>query len=317
MKRRRQELSIFSLSALDVLAMSTGVFVLLLVLLMPYYRKTFDAQAALGEMQRETAEALATAAGAGAEAERRAAEASGIEAEAARAEAAAASLERPAMREPAPRRPRGPAPAAAVAPAETRTVDALDLIFVVDTTVSMTPALEEMAASMRAIARILERLVPSVRIGVVAYRDRDTGLEPIEVLPPTATEGGLPRIVAFVESLSASPVGSRTVEEDVYLGLQAALALPLRPHARQAIVVIGDAAAHPEESQAAFALAHGFARRSAARSLSALFVTTPGSLRRGQIDRRFFQTLARAGGGAFTDHAGSMVESVLLSVLVD
>jgi hypothetical protein len=315
-KRRRQELSIFSLSALDVLAMSTGVFVLLLVLLMPYYRKTFDAQAALGEMQRETAEALATAAGAGAEAERRAAEVSGIEAEAARAEAAAASLERPALREPAPR-PSEPAPTAAVAPAETRTVDALDLIFVIDTTVSMTPALEEMAASMRAITRILERLVPSVRIGVVAYRDRDTGLEPIEVLPPTATEGGLPRIVAFVESLSASPVGSRTVEEDVYLGLQAALALPLRPQARQAIVVIGDAAAHPEESQTAFALAQGFARRSAASSLSALFVTTPGSLRRGQIDRRFFQTLARAGGGAFTDHAGSMVESVLLSVLVD
>ena len=45
MKRRSRELSIFNLSALDVLATATGVFVLLVVMLMPYYRKSFDANA--------------------------------------------------------------------------------------------------------------------------------------------------------------------------------------------------------------------------------------------------------------------------------
>ena len=45
MKRPNRSISIFSMSALDVLAMATGVFVLLLVMLMPYYRKTFDANA--------------------------------------------------------------------------------------------------------------------------------------------------------------------------------------------------------------------------------------------------------------------------------
>ena len=47
MKRPSRELSIFSLSALDVLAMATGTFVLLMVILMPYYRMSFDANAAI------------------------------------------------------------------------------------------------------------------------------------------------------------------------------------------------------------------------------------------------------------------------------
>ena len=47
MRRPNREISIFTLSALDVLAMSAGVFVLLLVMLMPYHRKVLDAHAAL------------------------------------------------------------------------------------------------------------------------------------------------------------------------------------------------------------------------------------------------------------------------------
>jgi hypothetical protein len=45
MRRRNRSISALSMSALDVLAMATGVFVLLLVMLMPYYRKTMDAHA--------------------------------------------------------------------------------------------------------------------------------------------------------------------------------------------------------------------------------------------------------------------------------
>jgi hypothetical protein len=46
-------------------------------------------------------------------------------------------------------------------------------------------------------------------------------------------------------------------------------------------------------------------------------VTTPSSLSRGNRARPYFQALATAGNGSFTDHAGSMIESVLLSVLID
>jgi hypothetical protein len=53
------------------------------------------------------------------------------------------------------------------------------------------------------------------------------------------------------------------------------------------------------------------------RSISTLFVTTPSSLLHGNNARGFFVALANAGGGSFTDHAGSMIEGVLLSVFVD
>jgi hypothetical protein len=46
-------------------------------------------------------------------------------------------------------------------------------------------------------------------------------------------------------------------------------------------------------------------------------VTTPSSLLHGNDARSFFVALANAGGGAFNDHAGSMIEGVLLSVFVD
>ena len=51
--------------------------------------------------------------------------------------------------------------------------------------------------------------------------------------------------------------------------------------------------------------------------LSALFVTTPSSLSAGNIARHHFQAYAKAGDGTFSDHTGSMIESVLLSVLVE
>ena len=169
---------------------------------------------------------------------------------------------------------------------------------------------------MRSIVKILERLVPSVRIGVAAYKDRDTGLPPVTILPLTPTNRHLRRVLNFVDNLDAARVGSRTVEEDVHLGLSAAFAMPLRPNARQAIVVIGDAAAHKVFQEETLIRARNFVRTNKNRTLSTLFVTTPSSLMHGQRDRRYFQRLADAGNGTFTDHAGSMTESILLSVLV-
>ena len=196
-------------------------------------------------------------------------------------------------------------------------IEAIDLIFVIDTTASMEPVLREVARSLRGIVRVLEAMVPSVRVGVAAYNDRDTGQVPVVTLPPTPTDHGLARIVAFIEGLSASTIGSRTVDEDLYLGLTTATALPLRPEAKQAIVVVGDAEAHPHEQAQALFRAQSFVRGHDNRSISTLFVTTPSSLMHGNVARAFFVALANAGGGAFNDHAGSMIEGVLLSVFVE
>jgi von Willebrand factor type A domain len=316
MKVRRRQLSIFTMSALDVLAMSTGVFVLLLVILMPYYRKVHDANAEIAAVRVAEAETVSQLRTTAERATLLAGEAAALEAEVARLSGAAASLEA----ETAARTRRALAQSNTDVQGggnvETPVIDKLDLIFAIDTTASMGPVLREVAAALESVVRILESLVPSVRVGVVAYRDRDTGLPPLQVLPLSPAQRELANVIAFIESLAASPVGSRTIEEDVNLGLQAAIAMPLRADARQAIVLVGDAAAHEHEQSEALNRARLFAGGQELRSVSALFTATPSSAARGNRARNFFMALASAGNGDFNDHAGSMIESILLSVLV-
>jgi hypothetical protein len=290
--------------------MATGVFVLLLVMLMPYYRKTMDAHAEIEAARVAEAAAHAEVQSLETTTARYREQAGAAAAEAAELDARAAALEQAARQKLAPRPlvREGPDP-------RDQVIEALDLMFVIDTTASMTPVIRELAVSIRGIVRILERLVPSVRIGVSAYKDRDTGLPPVVTFPLTEAEPYLPRIVGFIDSLDASPVGSRTIEEDVHLGLEAATMMRWRPDAKQVLVLIGDAAAHPENVNETFWRVQHFAQESELRSISTLFITTPSSLSAGQSARPYFQALAKAANGTFNDHTGSMIESVLLSVL--
>ena len=194
-------------------------------------------------------------------------------------------------------------------------IEAIDLVFVIDTSASMTPVIRELAVSIRSVVRILERLVPSVRIGVSAYKDHDIPVPPVITFPLTPADPHLPRIVGFIDSMEASPIGSRTLDEDVHLGLEAATLMRWRPDAKQVMVLIGDAEAHPENVNETFWRVRNFVQGSELRSFSALFVTTPSSLSAGNIARSYFQAIAKAGNGTFHDHTGSMTESVLLSVL--
>jgi von Willebrand factor type A domain len=312
MKRPNRNISILSMSALDVLAMATGVFVLLLVMLMPYYRKTEEAHAEIEAARIATAATLAEVQSLETTAARYRAEAGAATKEAAELDARAAALERAAREKLAPRPEvrEGPDP-------EHQVIEAIDLVFVIDTTASMGPVIRELAVSIRSIVRIVQRLVPSVRIGISAYKDRDVPLPPVITFPLTPTDPHLPRIVGFLDSLEESPIGSRTIEEDVHLGLEAATLMRWRPDARQALVVIGDAAAHAEYVNETFWRVQNFVQKNELRTASTLFVTTPSSLSAGQRARPYFQALAKAANGPFNDHTGSMIESVLLSVLVE
>ena len=309
MKRADRSVVFLTLSALDTLATAIGVFVLLVAFLMPYYQNSFDFETTLAEARA----AHATTAAELDDVKERIAEdsARGAEllAEALRISARAAALEARAVPRP-PKRP--PAP-----PAGETVVQELDLVFVIDTTASMTPVLTQLTRSMASLVRILEQLVPSVRIGVVAYRDYDAEPPLLRTLPLTGTRGGLDEILSFVASLRVSRVSSGDLQEAVYLGIATAASLPFRPSARQALVVIGDAATHYNEQAECLAYVRHFVAESPKRTLSALFTTTLSSLAAGNADRAFFVKLAEAGNGNFTDHAASMTESVLLSVLTD
>lgn len=329
MRRRRREVALFSLSALDVLAMSTGVFVLLMVMMMPYWRHTLDAEAKTARLAAETGSARAAAALSAAEAAAATARAQALAEQTAPLTATTAALTAAAARDrraadaaaratlAPPPQPPGPVPPSP-RPVGTPVVAALDLVFVIDRTASMTGAIRALSLDMTSIVRVLERLVPSLRIGVVAYADRDTGGPPLSLLPLTATDAaGLARVIGFLDRLQSATVGSRSIEEDVLLGLQTAVGLAFRPGAAQSLVLIGDAMTHPGDVAAAEALVRRFVQAQPRRTLSALFVLTPNARARGDLDRAFFRGMAAAGNGSFTDHAGSMIESVLASVITD
>jgi hypothetical protein len=283
--------------------------VLLLVVLMPYYRNSFDSKAALDGLRVSIEQTTAQLDDVKERVEEESTHASSALLDAQAILARVAALQTRPIPRPTPQRPEPPAGEHVVAE--------LDLVFIIDTTASMTPVLDQLTRSMASIVRILERLVPSVRIGVVAYRDHDSEPPIIRALPPTGTREDLPQILHFVASLRASRISSGTLQEAVFLGIQTATAFPLRPGARQALVVIGDAATHYRDLPACLAHVERFVAESPKRSVSGLFTSTRSSRAFGDLDRGFFVRVAGSGRGSFNDHAASMTESILLSVLVE
>jgi hypothetical protein len=309
MKRVDRSIVLLTMSALDTLATAIGVFVLLVALLMPYYQNSFDLEATITQLRVAHERSSAELENVKEEIAEESAKADAALMQAQQVSARAAAIEARVQRqpEPSPRLADG---------TKARVVDALDLVFVIDTTASMGPVIGEVAMSLTSVVRVLERMVPSIRIGVSAYNDRDTGQIPVVVLPLTSANEHLDRVLAFLEQLSSSTVGSRTIEEDVGLGLEAAMLMNLRPDVRQTFVLIGDASVHLELVQETLYRVRNFVAGHKQRTISALYVPTPSSIEHGEdIPITFFRAVAEAGKGNYTDHTGRMMESVLLSVL--
>ena len=318
MRLPSRQLQIFSLSALDVLAMACGVFVLLLVLMMPYYRRTLDAAAAVQAIRASAATVAAEIPDVEAETVRLRGRAEELLAEAARLEGETRRLLAAARAAADNPRPAAPARPQAVGDVTPSTVRELDLVFVVDTTASMEPVLRELAAAMGAIVRVLRRLVPSVRVGIAAYSDSDTGRPPPPSLPLTAAdEAGSARIADFLEGLSAATVGSRTTDEDLHVGVETALGMVFRGGARQALVVVTDAPAHDWAMPRVLGRTRAFVLGAPGRTVSTLFVWTPGSRQNEAGARAFLRQVAVAGRGSYSEHVGGLIENVLLSVLTE
>jgi von Willebrand factor type A domain len=312
---RRQPLEMLTISALDIFASALGVFMLVSVLMFPYYLKQPALEIELAGAEAELAVAAddvvhARRAVADATAERTAAEASAAAARARLSEAEAArAAEVPESQE-------------VGAPAEPETtgeqkiriaIADLDLVFVMDTTGSMGPELADLQANLIGIVRVLSRLASSLRIGFVAFKDRGddylTRVYPLERM----NDAHVAELVSFVDRLRAQGGGDDPEPFDE--ALEAALAMPWRADAQGRIIVIGDAPVHPHRHAQTLAFAEQFHRSSpgeqAPRSVSAIYTGDSLAL------RPFFEQLATAGGGDLSAHQGQMIESVLLSVLRD
>ena len=309
MKRVDRSVVLLTMSALDTLATAIGVFVLLVALLMPYYQNSFDLEETITELRVAHEQNAAQLEGVKERIAEESAKADAALSEAEQVSANAAAIEASIQRQPKP----SPKPADDT---KGRVVDALDLIFVIDSTASMTPVIADLASSLASVVRVLERMVPSIRIGVAAYNDRDTGQVPVAILPPTSANEHLDRVIAFLERLQASTIGSRTIEEDVHLGLEAATLMKLRPEVRQTFILIGDASVHLPLVDETIYRVRNFVANHKNRTVSALYISTPSSRSHNEnIPMTFFRAIADAGKGTYTDHTGSMMESVLLSVM--
>lgn len=313
--RRRQALEVLSISALDIFASALGVFVLMAILLFPYYLKQPSIEAAQAGAEAELSAAgdalteatlrLDTALERKADAEATLAQG--------RARLAAAELRLARARAAQPEAAGAP-PEPQEAPSElpvALSIGDLDLVFVMDTTGSMRGELRDLQASAVGVIRVLHRLASSLRIGFVAFKDRSD--EYLTLVHPLAPMEGtnIDRLVAFVQSLSAG--GGGDDPEPVDLALEKAIEMPWRADAQGRIILIGDAPPHVHNRRRTTELAHQFQRsspgRAAPRSVSMIFTGDS------PVIARYFEGLAEAGGGDFSVHQGQMIESVLLSVL--
>lgn len=119
----------------------------------------------------------------------------------------------------------------------------IDLVFVVDTTGSMSGGIASVQASMTAVLSTLQASHADYRIAVVEFRDfpQDTG---IATDFPARTTLNLTNnqsaITTAINGLSASGGGS-TWAETTYSGLMMALGLPWRSNAVKSIILFTDA----------------------------------------------------------------------------
>ena len=302
----RASFEFLSMSTLDLFASILGTFVLITFVLLPYYLRQPSLEQDIAQAEAETSaiaaelrlrrEKLTATEAARAEAERTLAAAQDRLA-AAKAQAAA---------QPSPKDEQKPAPSPLPTPFAIRD---LDLVFVLDTTGSMRHELADMRANLIGVINILNRLSSSLRIGVVAYKDRGeiyvTRAFPLR--PMASAQVG--QLLDFVRGLEASGGGDDA--EPLDLALKVAIEMLWRADAQGRIVVIGDALAR--DRQAALDLAMQFRRTTRQaelpRVVSTIFAGDEPAA------ARFFEQIATAGGGEYSINQGQIIESVLLSIL--
>ncbi len=268
-----------------------GAFVIIAVILFPYYMKNDDLVAKARIVSAQLEEAKKTAATM--EAARNKAEAKAARHEAAqkKAEAEAASLQ----------------------PKD------VEIVFVCDTTSSMDSHLEDIKTNLKDVVDTLKLVNKRIRIGFVAYRD--------EVEASSATsyvtkkfpiremnDQSFRSLSRFVDALEASSDKNSDKPESVSIALEQASQMSWTSgNWKHIIVVITDASAKNEEQ--AWQLASKFSNSS--RSSISSRVTSILARTDNMDDQApgFLQNLARRGDGEYIEDSGRMLNSLIRATL--
>ena len=356
MKPTRRELSIFSVSAIDLFASALGAFVVVAFVLLPYFPNTGDAPAAPVPPADPSAPAgispaeLETLRGQAAQAEAELDAARRRERELAQA-LDDARARTPPSSTPNPRDRISPAELAAlrsrIAQAQTdldtaharerelaRALDAatssvqslppIDLIIALDTTSSMTGEVASLREEIAGLSELLVDLTEDAAVGIIDFKD-GCGRQPaLRVAPLQRIDRqSVRRLAAFARSMRpGSAACNVTADEDYAEALRAAVDADWRDDSEhRSIVLISDNPAHADLRRQAVADAARFARRPGARhTVSAVFVDTSLTAGPGYPDAAtFMQRVARAGGGRFVraDENASLSVTILRAIFDD
>lgn len=188
-----------------------------------------------------------------------------------------------------------------------------DLVFVIDSTGSMRAEIESLKRELYVVVEVLERMMPSVGVGVVTFNDR-LQFPPIRahaLRRLTGDEGAMRELQRFLRSISiANARGpNMDVPEAILMALRAAVGTSFRGDVRdRVIIIITDAYAYEDEMGRTFQIAQTFA-------------STPGSristvhVRQNPDSEKYLRRLAEAGGGEFVPDRGSILANVLMGML--
>jgi hypothetical protein len=290
-KRRSREINIFSISALDLFASALGAFILISVILLPYFPNTGDSPIRIRALLPKLEEARAET-----EKQKREQETlrGGIKVrqeEIGKLKGQLEELKEEAKKIKFPH---------------------IDLVVALDTTGSMREEIEGLKVELSQLAEILTALAPSFGMRVIGFKDRnDTPV--IRSVPLRLISRGsqaLSTLEAFVSSLSAgSGRGNTDNPEAIGRALQTAVNSGWRPNSELRVVVImSDHGAYPEEVNMTLQLARRFSSQRG-QKISAVMV-------RGAADAAaYMPRLAEAGKGSFVRGGGSITATIIEALL--
>ena len=315
---RRQE-SIFSVSAVDLFASALGAFLIVALVLFPYFPNTSDAPPAttpgvspaeVAVLEAELAALRERIAELREELEDARQQASGAAADNARIAALEQDLEESRRRE-------RELEQQLESGTSMKKLPPLDLVIALDTTGSMTNEITALREEIAGLADLLSHLTDDAALGIISFKDRCEPGGPIQTIPLQAVDSaGVSRLTAFARSLWPGGAGCNNTHPEAYAAaLRAAVNSPWRSSSeRRSIVMISDNPAYVEEQNRAVTEAGAFARQPGPRqTVSAVYVETGTPLRDTPI---FMQRVASAGQGAYVqaDQNASLSVTILLAV---
>ena len=291
MKKRNREINIFSISALDLFASALGAFILIMVILMPYFPNTGDSAERVAEVEAELEKLKA-----------REAEARKIT-EALKGRLEHLEKEKNALKGQVEK--------------EGQTVRQIslphiDLVVALDTTGSMRDEIEGLKAELAGLAQIMTALTPSFGMGVIGFKDRTDRpvISSVPLREIRRNSQALRALQAFVDTLSAgSNPANQDNQEAIGAALSEAIAMNWRPRSKlRVIVILSDHAAYPEEIERTLELARRFAATEG-QKISAVMIRSAADA------VQYMPRLAEAGGGTFVLGGGSITATILQALL--